>query len=436
MESASLALSPITIPMRVFSASPSLGAKASSVSDRKDPNYGALMVFIDKVAAYTGNAVNFSMTSWAATAPNTVIQQVGIDGDGRDAAYDSGTSLNPVWGFVFNSSIPFGLSFDRMVEFLYDDGGLALAQSLVDARGLNVKLLPVVGSTPQTSGYFKHPIGDAKCQSDSDCKRETPIGLEGLCQAGWVWRYLPPAQNVLDGACAQLVSEGVIPSKNISFVASIAGQSVLRSVQLGAITAFEFATALDDYDPPPAGTGFFPPLSTENPVPSTSQNPGHRGLRFAHFPSWHQPFFIGWLMVNKTSVWNNLAPESQVAIEQAAKDALAESQSSSKSLQCKALKNILQHNDGQVQLQLNGTPLVVNGKTVSADIKLAEWPDAALDRLKTATDVYLELLKGGTSPTPDQLEYRTVIAAHRSYMQQINYVWDPLHFDIHGECGL
>jgi hypothetical protein len=56
-----------------------------------------------------------------------VIQQVGIDGDGKDAAYDSGTSLNPVRGFVFNSSIPFGLSFDRMVQFLYENGGLDYA---------------------------------------------------------------------------------------------------------------------------------------------------------------------------------------------------------------------------------------------------------------------------------------------------------------------
>jgi len=90
--------------------------------------------------------------------------------------------------------------------------------------------------------------------------------------------------------------------------------------------------------------GFFPPISTTSPMPLTSLNPGQKGLRFAHFPAWHQPFFIGWLMVNKTSVWDTLAPEQQVAIEQAARDSLEESHSSSKSLQCKALKAILKHN--------------------------------------------------------------------------------------------
>jgi hypothetical protein len=422
--------SPIAIPMRVFTTSPSLGAKTGSVSDRKDPNYGALMVFIDKVAEYTGGAVNFSLASWAPTAPNTVIQQVGINGDSKDAAYDNGGALNPVWGFVFNS-VPFGLDFDRMVEFLYDEGGLDLAQSLVDLRELNVKVLPVVGSTPQTSGYFKHPVGDPKCQGEADCRNETPIGLEGLCQADWTFRYLAPGQNVLDRACTTLLGA----AKDIHFVTSTGGQSVLGAVQAGSVTAFEFATALDDYDPPPAGNGFFPALPA-SPIPLTSQNPGHKGLRFAHFPSWHQPFYMGWVMVNKSSVWNTLAPEQQVAIEQASRDALLESYSSSKSLQCKALKNILKHNNGEVQLNLDGSPILINGNTVSADMKLAEWPQAALDRLKTATDEYLELLKGVDPPNANQSDYRTVISALRTYMQEIGYEWDPHHLDIQGECGL
>lgn len=428
----------IKIPTRVFSASPSLGAKESSVSDHDSPNYAALSVFFDKVKKRTRQGVTFSLASWSASSPNSIIQQVGLDKDSteagvpRDAAYDAGGALNPVWGFVFNST-PFGLEFDLMMRFLYEEGGLDLAQSIVDQRGLNVKLLPVVGSNPQGSGYFKQPIGKVQCNGEPDCLRQAPIGLEGLCQAGWVMRYLPPAQEVLDRACNQLVQEGIIPAKKISFVSSIPGQTMLRSVQLGTITGFEFATPLDDYDPPSAGSGYFPAV-TKGPLPLESQNPGHKGLRFAHFPSWHQPFFIGWLMVNKTSVWNHIPGQHRRAIEQAAREALEESYYYSMSLQREALDKLLAHNDHQVQLDDDGQPIRVGGRTVSADMKLAEWPKEALARLKAATDAHLDSLKGGATPTVDQQDYAKVITALRSYMKRIGYKWNPRNFDYSPDC--
>ncbi|MBI5510828.1 MAG: hypothetical protein HY903_18870 [Deltaproteobacteria bacterium] len=438
-ETKSAVSSTVTIPMRVFSASPSLGAKATSVSDPADPKYGALMVFLEKVQAYSGGEVAFSMANWAATAPNTVLKQVGVNGDPtatgvpRDAAYDNGGVLNSVWGFVYNST-PFGLEFEDMVRFLYEGGGLALAQSLLDGRGLNVKILPVVGSNPQGSGYFKAPIGKVKCHGERDCKEVEGIGLEGLCQTGWIFRYLPPAQDVVARACNQLVAEGVIPAKNISFVASIPGQTVLRSVQLGTVTAFEFATALDDYDPPTAGAGFFPPL-TASPIPSTSQNPGHKGLRFAHYPSWHQPFFTGYILLNKSAVWDALTPEQQTAVENAAHDALIESFGASGSAQCGALANILDHNDGQVQLDLNGNPILVDGEPVSADMVLTQWPKDALVRLQAATQAHLEALKGGAIPTADQAEYAIVLAALRSFMADTGFQWKAGKFPKQ-ECHL
>jgi hypothetical protein len=431
----------IKIPTRVFSPSPTLGAKETSVSNHNSPNYGALKVFFDKAAQYTHDEVAFSIASWSPSTGNTVIQQVGISNDPsdlgvpRDAAYDSSSALNSVWGFLYGS-IPFGPDFNTMVKFLYYKGGLELAQSLVDARHLNVKLLPVVGSPPQGSGYFKQPIGKAACEGERDCRRQSPVGLEGLCQAGWVFRYFSPAFNVLDRACTQLVAEGAIPSKHLSVGPTVLGQSDLSSIQLGSITAFEFATPLDDLDPPPVGAGYFPALSTAVPTPLASQNPGHKGLRYAHLPSWHQPVYIGWLMVNKSAVWDKLAPHHQRAVERAAKDALEESYWYSRSLQCGALKKILGHNDGQVQLDVDGRPTMVNGRTVSADIKLTEWPKEALARLKTATDAYLESLKGGAAPTVDQKEYAQVISAVRSYLREIGYTWEARNFDYSTECRL
>lgn len=40
-------------------------------------------------------------------------------GTGFDAAYVSGGDLNPAWGFIYNSGVPFGPSFDEFMGFLY-----------------------------------------------------------------------------------------------------------------------------------------------------------------------------------------------------------------------------------------------------------------------------------------------------------------------------
>ena len=418
-------LTAITIPMRSYSVSPTLGARATSSSDPYAPNYGALKIFMERAAEYTNDEVQFSIVPWNATAPNSIIAQVGMSGDGRDAAYDNGGALNPVWGFIYNSGTPFGLRFREMVRFLYDGGGLALAQQLIDAKGLNVKILPVLGSNPQGSGYFKAPIGPVHCEGEADCRNTPSIGLEGLCQAGWTFRYLPPAQNVIDSACDRLVAEGIIPRKNINFVQSVGGQTVLGAVQTGAVTAFEFATPLDDYDQPPAGVGFFPAL-TPSPIPLSNQNPGHKGLRFAHFPSWHQPFVIGWLLLNKTDVWDRLTPRQRAALERAAHDALVESYHESARVQCRAWREILGHNDGQDQLDAVGNPILIDGRPVSADVKDARWPREALDRLHAATQVYLDSLRG--TATQDQRDYGVVLDTLQGYMRRMRFRYRPTDF--------
>jgi TRAP-type mannitol/chloroaromatic compound transport system substrate-binding protein len=425
VEHSNASLSATQIPMRVFSTSPTLGMTLTSVTDPQSPKYGALGIFTDKVAEYTHGAVAFSPTQWNANSGKSVIEQVGISGDGRDAAYDNGGALNPVWGFMYNS-LPFGLDFERMVTFLYERGGLALAQSLVDKKGLNVKVLPVVGSEPQGSGYLKHPVGKVYCNGEADCKKESSIGLAGICQAGWTWRYLPPAQSILDGACDQMVTDGEIASKSIHFVSSVPGTTVVGAVQQGSVTAFEFATALDDADP---ATGFFPDPPSAGPITQAYQNPGHKGLRFYHTPSWHQPFYLGWVLINKSAVWDGLSSDVQFAIEQASKDALLESFGKSGSVQCDALKRMFTANDDQVQLDTLGNPMLVAGKPVSADLKWSEWPKDAIDRLQAATTAYLESLKGGASPTVDQQDFATVIGSLRAFMADIHYKWKPNKFE-------
>ncbi|HZW35704.1 MAG TPA: hypothetical protein VFF01_02105, partial [Candidatus Deferrimicrobiaceae bacterium] len=192
-------------------------------------------------------------------------------GAGFDAAYISGSDLNPAWGFIYNSGIPFGPTFDEFIGFLYgksvDDGkatGLDQLQQLLGNSGKNIVAVPIVGSPQQGSGYFMLPVGNAG---------STPgIGLAGLCQQNWTFRYLPPAQYVLDRACDNLVSGGVIPKKNIKFVTALAGGgSLVKAVADGQLQAYEFATPLDDY-------------SQLFGLPEG--NPGTVGTRYLHFPGW------------------------------------------------------------------------------------------------------------------------------------------------------
>jgi TRAP-type mannitol/chloroaromatic compound transport system substrate-binding protein len=415
-------LPPIAIPMRSFSPNPSVGGSATSVSDVENPNYGALSIFIEKAAAYTGGSVAFSVVSWNPTAPNTVIEQVGLDGDDRDAAYDTGGALNPAWGLFFLSMAPFHLSYRQTLDWLYEAGGLELAQSLVDARQLNVKIIPVLSSNPQVAGHFKAPIGAAEHHGAA----VDGIGMAGLCTAGWTLRFLPPGQNIIDRACDDMVADGSIAAKNLSFVNAIPGLSNLAAIQSGAVTGFEQATPMDDLS-------LFYPEPGPAPVPQSLQNPGHKGLRFLHFPAWHQPFLLGFVLLNETAIWDELSRSEQHAVERAGRDALSESFEVSESVQCGRLRELLAFNDGQPQLDALGNPIVdASGVALSADLQLAKYDRASLQRLEDATAAYLEVLRGGDSPTLEQLEFRQVHDSVLAYERSIQFRWRPPTFP--GRC--
>jgi TRAP-type mannitol/chloroaromatic compound transport system substrate-binding protein len=413
---------PIQIAMRSFSANPSVGGSATSVGDIASPSYGALAIFMEKAAAYTQGSVSFSIANWAPTAPNTVIEQVGIEGDARDAAYDTGGALNPTWGLFYLSMAPFHLDYEQTLDWLYEGGGLELAQSLVDARHLNVKLIPVLSSNPQIAGHFKAPIGGASCDGERACEQTEAIGLGGLCSAGWTLRFLPPGQDILDRACDAMVADGSIPAKDLGFVNAISGLSNLGAIQSGAVTGFEQATPMDDR------VLFFPEL-VPAPIVQSLQNPGHKGLRFLHFPSWHQPFLLGFVLLEQNTLWNSLTSRQQRALERAGRDALRESFTTSESVQCERLSQLLAFNDGQVQLDPSGAPILdASGQPIPADLHVARYGRAALGRLQDATEAYLDSLRGADDPTPEQLEFRQVHDSILDYERRVRFRWRPTRF--------
>lgn len=415
------------IRYRQFSAAPSLG-NGTGASDPLSEDYGALRVFLERVEAATkegdGGGIRFVLSDGASTLGAVANNEV-------DAIYVAGGTLNSVWGFVYNS-VPFGPTFEQMIDFLHRGGGVELANRLLAERGVDVVAFPVVGSPAQMSGYFRKPVGVPSCPAtgDSDCiGYGAGIGLRGMCGEDWTLRYLPPAETIVDRACDEFPSP-----QRLRFVQAIPGGSAfLTAIQNGTIDGLEFATPLDDFDA--ARAGFFANASA--PEGSDGRNIGEVGLRFAHYPAWHQPFYLGWLVINRSQVWDRLDSPVQAAIRAAASQSVVESYTRSSSVQCDHLTRILSINDGRKQQDGNqaGDPA-----GTSADVILTEWPPEDLQRLRAATLRFLEEAGGADSPSEAEADYRTVITALREHLQydglaEMLEAWEAPDLPVSGGCA-
>lgn len=462
----------VTIPYNEYSGSPTIGRGNGTSTDPRDPGYGAMRIFIDKVKEYTdergpdalppGQRVIFQRDQ--GTGREVSALRAGIQFANKDAATKPAFS-EPSWGFIYNS-VPFGMRFEQMLGFIYDakiDGfggnGLALAQSMLDRRGGTQIVLPVIGSTMQGSGYFPKPIGRPDCRpGDGECMGHgAGIDLAGLCQSGWRIRYLAPPQHILDRACDLLVKRAVIPAKTLAFYPAVGGQSVLLPMQRRTIQGFEFVTPADDLvdffpvkeasaaaplgnpdagslDCSPALAFPIPPGTTAN----CSQNIGQIGARYAHYPAWHQPFLMSWMHIDK-AVWSSLNAAQQAAIMRAARESAIESYNATESIQCARLKAMLDINEGIHQRNIDGTPRLVDGKPVSAAMTMALWPDGALAVLREAADGYLASLAGPADAgarTDAQKDFGEIYTALRQYAERIDATtFAPGKFPA-AECGL
>lgn len=459
--SAQPAFADVTIPYNEYSESATIGRGTGTSTDPQDPGYGAMRIFIQNVKDYTddvgpdalpaGQRVVFQpsqSTGREVSALRAGIQFANVNGpQPRFSA--------PSWGFTYNS-VPFGMRFEQMMGFIYDakiegfDGnGLELAQSILDSRGGTQVVFPVVGSTMQGSGYFPKPIGKADCRAgDAECASHGDgIGLAGLCTSDWRIRYLAPPQDVLDLACDLLVERGVISAKTLKFYPPVGGQSVLLPMQRGASQGFEYTVPYDDfvsYFPVKEATAAAPlgnpdagdldcspalaypmPAGTES---NCSQNIGQTGARYAHSPSWHQPYLMSWIHIDK-AVWNTLSAAQQAAIARAAKDSVTQSFNANESAQCARLKAILDINEGINQRNTDGTPRLVDGSPISAAMTLTTWPDDALSVLLDARDAFMAALAGPNDPgkkTDEQKDFTLVSTALTKYTESIGAVeFDP-----------
>jgi TRAP-type mannitol/chloroaromatic compound transport system substrate-binding protein len=379
-----------------FSTSPSL-AWGQGSSDPLDPDYGALSFFVAAVPERTGTLdgdrrVVLELADGPATAAQVAAGEVA-------AAHVSGGSLNPAWGFLVNS-IPFGPDFGEMAAFLYDGGGLELVNDAFRGQGMDVVALPVVGSPEQIAGYFPKPLGIPDCpEGDEACRAQGDgIGIAGLCAESWTLRYLPPAETILDQACDRVGGE-----RRMDFVQAIPGGSAfLTAVQQGTIDGFEFATPLDDWDA--ARGGFF--ANPSAPAGSDGRNLGEIGLRYVHHPGWHQPFFMGWMVVSRSRVWDALDPEQQDAVRAAGREALLSSHQATDSVQCHYFRQIMEATPGTLQRGPDGET-----RDESAELVLTRWTDDDLALLKSVAVEVMEAGRGGDSPSSDQADYGRILDA-------------------------
>lgn len=380
------------IQFRSFGASAAIGPPAEA--------FAAKLQHVTKTVLGAAGEVHFVKLAGTPPVPKQfggdIIAAVaaGQAGGGFDAAYSSGSELNKTWGFVFNSGVPFGPTFDEFIGFLYGKSaekesktGLDLVQENLDARNRNVVAIPIVGSPEQLSGYFFEPMDNVPGHKG--------IGLAGLCQKPWVLRYLPPGENVLSMACDDLVATHKIPKKNLSFIQAIpGGGSLVDAVLAKTLHGFEFATPLDD-------------LSV---LFNGANNPGTAGIRYVHTPGWQQQFLITWMLINK-KVWGAMTPAQQVLIQTVAKEHVISSYAENLRQQGAALQVILDANKSD--------------KNPENDMVLTRWPVRDQIRLRDATIRFLNARADDAAlPAEDRADYVKVLEALRSYVHANSFYWE------------
>jgi TRAP-type mannitol/chloroaromatic compound transport system substrate-binding protein len=374
------AAGPVDIVYRSFSASAAIGPPADVfAADLRD---------VTRVSLGPSNEVRFVRLPGTPSIParfaGDIMSAVSASAahGGFDAAYVSGSDLNRAWGFIVNSGVPFGPTFDEFLGFLY---GRNLVQELLDQRGRNVVAIPIVGSTEQLSGYFPEPIGDVRGRRG--------IGLTGLCEQHWVLRYLPPGENVINQACDDLVASGYIRHKNLSFIQAVAGGgSLVDAVKAGTLNGFEFATPLDDV----------------SQLFGSADNPTTVGIRYVHAPGWHQQFLITWMVINR-QVWSSLSAGQRVMIATEARWSVLSSYAQNMRQQGPALKVIL-----------------------DSGVVMSQWPARDLARLRDATIKAVNARATDQSlSAADRSDYSRVLEALRIYVRANAAYWDTA-IDTHG----
>jgi TRAP-type mannitol/chloroaromatic compound transport system substrate-binding protein len=133
------------------------------------------------------------------------------------------------------------------------------------------------------------------------------------------------------------------------------------------------------------------------------------GTRYLHFPGWHQPFLITWMIINK-NVWNKLSPVQQALVMSVGRDHVVSSYGENLRQQGAKLKQILTANDAD--------------KNPDNDMVLVQWPQSDLTLLRDAAIQFLNArVSDAKLSEQDRKAYARILESLRQYVSSNNGYW-------------
>ncbi|GAB4383755.1 MAG: TRAP transporter substrate-binding protein [Elainellaceae cyanobacterium] len=236
---------------------------ATSWPESLDIVFGTAQLICDRVRELTNG--NFTITSFPAggiAPPLEILDtvQAGSAECGHTAGYYY-TAKNPA--FAFATSVPFGLSPSQHMAWLYGAGGLELTREIyADFNAIN---FPAGSTGNQMGGWFKRKV--ATLADLRGLKMRMPgLGGEVIQRLGVQVQNLPPNE-------------------------------ILAALERDDIDAAEWVGPYEDEK-----------LGLNQSAP------------YYYYPGWHEPGTTYELIVNQT-VWNQLPPGYQQALQTAASEA-------------------------------------------------------------------------------------------------------------------
>jgi TRAP-type mannitol/chloroaromatic compound transport system substrate-binding protein len=245
----------------------------------------------EKVKRVSGGNIEMKIFEPGALVPALeAIQSVSkgsVDAAWSTAGYLAGTDM----AFNFFTAVPFGPDAPEYLAWMYEGGGLELADEMFAEH--NVKFVPCLVLSPEASGWFRKEI----------------TSLDEL--KGMKIRFFGLGARVLDklGSATQL----------------LAGGDIFQALQLGTIDATEFSNPVID-----EGFGFF------------------QVAKYYYFPGWHQPSSISGLFINLEN-WKGLSDQHQAMIEVTCGDMVRQVLARSEAEQSPAMQRMRDKHDVKIK---------------------------------------------------------------------------------------
>lgn len=310
------------------------------------------------------------------------------------------------FGEFFSGGIPFALTADEWLGFLYGGGGLELHQKFYDEKfDGKVKVIPVGLSPSQTAGFFPKPIpvpGPGKTAEQA---------MAEFCDMPLIVRYPIGARYILTDTCKAVGKEvGFIGKqtrcedatavcgpenpankivnepKFLTFGGFTPGVIPHTMYANGNITAFELSMPSDHIQ-------FFKLAAKKQNEKNAQVDISKVVPPYHYLTSWHQSRVYVELVFNKAE-WNKLSEAERLMIEAAARASMVTTY-------------------GQ-RLAVQGDALAILAKNGVTNLR---WPDGLMDLMKKHADAALDRLAREEEAKGDDTLTRA-LAAVRAYKAQ------------------